>query len=91
MSKTQGVVVVYVVDDRVVAHSADFSGSKPMGFEQDEAQRIRAQHRLARAVLEEYCAPVVPNSMSDYDCDRVLQKMPGKVHSISIGYGDETE
>lgn len=88
MSKHQGVVGVYVRDDRVVASASDFRTEQYGGFTLAESQKRRVEAKLARAVLNEYCAPVVASSLDTYYCDLVVQKMPGQMEFIEIGHDD---
>lgn len=84
--KPQGLVAIYVVDDRVVASVADFNGQQYSGFNQIESQRIRAKDALSRAVVNAYCASVVANSLHLHDCHTIVKQIPGKMHIIPVGY-----
>ena len=86
MSRVQGIGVGYVLDDRVVAHAADFDESKPAGFTKQEAQRHRAVGKICRSVIETYSVPMFHQSLSDYYCERIVQQLPGQVVTIPIGY-----
>ena len=91
MSDPVGVVAVFVVDDRVAASASDFGSDTYGGFGLFESQRIRARDALARRVLEEYCSPIVPNSLDTYNCKLIVDKMPGEMRFVPIGHKDGVE
>lgn len=87
----QGVVAVFVTDNRVVAQASDFNRSRPGGFTLREAQEHRARASLAWAVVRECCSTLIASNLDSYICEQILQKLPGKVHVIPVGYGDDNE
>jgi hypothetical protein len=84
-----GVIAVYVHEGRVVAHAADFNRSTPGGFTVREAQESRVHMSLAHAVVRECCSRLVSDNLDSYECERILNKLPGKAHLIPIGHEDK--
>jgi len=91
MSKPIGVVAVFVIEDRVAASASNFDADKFSSFSLFESQRIRARDALARAVLNAYCAPIVPDALDAYNCKQIVDKMPGEMRFIPIGHEDGIE
>jgi hypothetical protein len=84
-----GVIAVFVHEGRVVAHAADFNRSAPGGYTLKEAQEARVRMSLAHAVVRESCSRLVSDNLDNYECERILHKLPGKAHLITIGHGDK--
>lgn len=80
-----GITAIYVYDGRVLAHASDFHRGAPGGFTQAEAQTHRAKSRLAVEVVRALSSPALYENLDAYDCERLMQKMKGKVHVLSIG------
>lgn len=90
-SSPQGVVAVFVVGDRVVASTSDFSEDRFSGFDTKSSQDLRARQSLSRAILNVYCSPVVADNLSVYQCAQVVHQLPGEVVIINVGYESEGE
>jgi hypothetical protein len=81
-----GVAAAFVVEGRVIAHVTDFHRSTPGGFTLQEAQESRAKARLGAAVIRELCSSLLFDSLDQYDCERMMNKIRGgKVYVFSIG------
>lgn len=82
-----GVIAVFVHEGRVVAHAADFNRSIAGGHTLQDAQKSRVRISIAQAVVRECCSGLVADNLDSYECERILQKLPGKTHLIPIGHG----
>ena len=95
MSDVKGVVVVIVIDGRVIAHAADFDLDWPAGFNTFEAQRISARNAATREFVRALASPILVETMSQYECDRVAQEAvrinKGEIKIIPIGHKAEDE
>lgn len=82
----KGVVAIFVSPDgRVVASGTDFDVDRPGGYKLQDAQRVRAERRLARAVVDAYCSSTVTEALSEYDREQMMRKLPGKIAFVYIG------
>ena len=90
MSDLSGTVGIYTdKQGRVIATATDFDPDRPGGYTKFEAQRLRVEKRIARAVIDAYCSEVVIAAMRDHDCERLLRGLianGGKVTIIAVGY-----
>lgn len=88
----KGVVAVLVAKDgREIANAIDFSSDSFGGFSQKLIQEKRAQISLAVKTINELASPLLSKSISDYDAERILQKMCDngcRVIIVPIGYED---
>jgi hypothetical protein len=77
MSKTPKGIVATFTDStgHVVASVSDFDRSGYGGFTLQEAQRYRVRRKLAYAVLNAYCSPVIVKALSEYDCRAIIDKL----------------
>ena len=80
-----GMSAIFVSDGRVIAHVTDFARDTYGGFTLEESQTHRVRDRLAVAVVKELSSPLLYENLSGYDCQRILEKIPGKVHVLPIG------
>lgn len=86
----KGVSAIFVVDGRVIAHASDFNRSTPGGYTLQEAQELRARQSLARAVVRELSSRLLCDSLDVYDCERIIHKLPGKIHLLTHGYSGDS-
>lgn len=88
----QGIVAILVAaDGREIANATDFHTGSPGGFEQQEAQRIRAIRRLAIKAMRELSSPLLSNAISEYDAERILRQMCDngcKVLIVPVAYDE---
>ena len=85
-----GCVGVYTdAEGRVIASVSDFDLSGYGGFTLYEGQKIRAQKKLAMAVVDAYCSSVVTRALYTYDCEQIVRKLNGKMTFIPVGHADE--
>lgn len=84
-------VAVYVHEGRVIAHVADFLPDKPGGYTKREAQEHRVNDAIGVAVVKACSSYLVGNHIDRYTAGLVLQKLPGKVVLIPIGYEDSED
>lgn len=93
MSKTtepRGCVGVYTdAEGRVIASVSDFDLSGYGGFSLYEGQKVRAQWRLAVAIVDAYCSNVITRALDTYDCEQIVRKLKGKMTFIPVGHADE--
>lgn len=80
-----GMSAIFVADGRVIAHVTDFNRSTYGGFSLQESQEHRVRDKLAAAVVKELSSPLLYSNLDSYDCQRILEKIPGKVHVLPIG------
>ena len=89
----KGVVAVFAAPDgREIANTSDFNPGAPGGFEQQEAQRIRARRSLAFVVMRELAAPMLSKAIGEYEAERILEKMCDNgchVFYVPVGYDEE--
>jgi|SRR6185312_11083293 len=90
-SAPKGVTAIYVHEGRVIAHVSDFHRDAPGGFTTREAQQYRARDALALAVVRALSSPLLGDHCDAYLAQQLLQRMPGKVHILPVGYGDGDE
>lgn len=80
-----GMSAIFVSDGDVIAHVTDFARDRYGGFTLQESQEHRVKDRLARAVVKALSSPLLADNMDNYTCQRILEKIPGKVHIMPIG------
>ena len=80
-----GMSALFIAEGRVIAHVADFARDTYGGFTLQESQEHRVRDRLAMAVVKELSSPLLYSNLSAYDCQRILEKISGKVHVLAIG------
>lgn len=80
-----GMSAIFIAEGRVIAHVTDFNRSTYGGFTLQEAQEHRVRDRLAMAVVKELSSPLMHNNLDAYECQRILGKLPGKVHVMPVG------
>jgi hypothetical protein len=83
-----GMSAIFVAEGRVIAHVTDFNRSTYGGFTLAESQESRVRDKLAAAVVKELSSPLLHDNMDSYECKRILEKIPGKVHVLPIGGAD---
>lgn len=88
----QGVVAILVTEDgREIANATDFHAGAPGGFEQLEAQIIRARRMLALKAMNELASPLLSNAIEEHHARSILQRMCElgcKVVVVPVGYAD---
>lgn len=85
MKDVSGVVAIFVIDGRVIAHAADFNRSCPGGFTVAQAQEHRARDRLSFEVVKELASPTLYNGLSQYNCDRIVRGIKGgSIHVLQL-------
>lgn len=77
MTKTPKGVVATFTDStgHVVASVSDFDRSGYGGYSLQEAQRFRVRRKLAHAVVNAYCSPVIVKALSEFDCAEIINKL----------------
>lgn len=80
-----GMSAIFVAEGRVIAHVTDFNRSTYGGFSLQESQEHRVLDRLAMAVVKELSSPLLYNNLDVYACQRILEKIPGKIHVLPVG------
>lgn len=63
----------------------DFARDTYGGFTLQESQEHRVTDRLARAVVKALSSSLLADNIDTYTCQRILEKIPGKVHVLPIG------
>lgn len=80
-----GMSAIFVADGRVIAHVTDFARDTYGGFSLEESQEHRVKDRLARAVVKALSSSLLADNLDNYTCQRILEKIPGRVHVLPIG------
>jgi hypothetical protein len=91
ISPPKGFTAVYVHEGRVIAHVSDFKPDCPGGFTTPEAQQLRCKMALGLAVVRALSSPLLADHCDPYTAEQLLRRMPGTVHLLPIGYGDNDE
>lgn len=91
MTKLNGVVAVYVVDDSVIASATDCIDQKVSGFDLFDSQKMRARDALYREVIDVYCSPIINKALENYACRTIVEKLPGAIDYIEISKPDPDE
>lgn len=72
----KGVVAILThPDGDVIAHAADFNKTSPGGYEQVEAQKIRARRVLAKQFIENTCADFVAMAMPTHQAEELMNTL----------------
>ena len=87
----KGVVAVFVHDGHVIAYSADFNRSTPGGFTTREAQSSRARMALGKEVVRALASPRLSEPLDSYECERIMNKLGGKVAVVPVGWTEDEE
>lgn len=80
-----GVTAVYILGDRVIAHTSDFHQDCPSGYTLHEAQAARARRLLAGEVVRALASPALYEGMETYDFEQVVRTMKGHVVILTVG------
>jgi hypothetical protein len=85
-----GCVGIYTDDEgRVIASVSDFDRSGYGGFSLYQGQKVRAERKLAVAIVNAYCSNVITRALDSYDCEQIVRKLKGKMTFIPVGHADE--
>lgn len=86
----QGIVAVLTgPDGREIATATDFHKGSPSGFDQNEAQTIRAKKALAAAAMRALASPRLSNAIDEYTAERIVTEMCNQgcnVVIVPVGY-----
>jgi hypothetical protein len=89
IAEPPGCVGIYTDDEgRVIASVSDFDRSGYGGFSLYEGQKVRAQRKLAVAIVDAYCSSVITRALDSYDCEQIVRKLKGKMTFIPVGHAD---
>lgn len=91
METPQGIVAVYVHEGRVIAHVADFLPDRYGGYTKRESQEHRVNDAIGVAVVKACGSYLLGEHIDRYTAGLVLQRLPGKVVVIPIGYEDSED